>query len=43
LQLPIGKTGTAIRIISLHGFFDKNYYFLAKNKLNKALKDVSII
>jgi hypothetical protein len=30
LQLAIGKTGTVIGVISLHGFCDKNYRFLAK-------------
>jgi hypothetical protein len=43
LQLAIGKTGTVIGVISLHGFCHKNYHFLAKNKSNKALKDVSIL
>jgi hypothetical protein len=43
LQLAIGKTGTGIGVILLHGFCHKNYHFLAKNKSNKALKHVSII
>jgi hypothetical protein len=43
LQLAIEKTGTVIGVISLHGFCHKNYHFLAKNKVNKALKGVSII
>jgi hypothetical protein len=43
LQLATGKTGTGIGVISLHGFCHKNYHFLAKNKSNKALKDVTII
>jgi hypothetical protein len=43
LQLATGKTGTGIGVIFLHGFCHKNYYFLAKNKANKALMDVSII
>jgi hypothetical protein len=43
LQLAIGKTGTVIGVISLHGFCHKNYHFLAKNKSNEALKDISII
>jgi hypothetical protein len=43
LQLTIGKPGTGIGVILLHGFCHKNYHFLAKNKANKALKDVSII
>jgi hypothetical protein len=30
LQLAIGKTGTVIGVISLHGFCGKNYHFLAK-------------
>jgi hypothetical protein len=30
LQRTIGKTGTVIGVISLHGFCDKNYQFLAK-------------
>jgi hypothetical protein len=29
LQLAIGKTGTIIGVISLHGFCYKNYHFLA--------------